>query len=276
MALLHGCAGRLTARNGGFRPGQYPYGVQGSVITPLQYPSCGCPDPAACFSDAKGCECLVKCKAQGAYKTTRNFLRKSQAHWGWDWGAGFLTSGIYRELSLVSYQHTSVIRDVVVQILPTTQQPASGAAAAEAALGENPTSAVRPAPTGFRVDLDVFLISDATQQTTISAAIPSLGVSNTTQVSVVPGEQKIRVSLELSDVPKAALWYPNGYGEAVLHNLSVTVGPHPAGGAKVADTEMVGGNATHWVKRVGLKSVELVQAPVSETALAINFHCLSL
>ena len=64
----------------------YPYPVSGSYITPLQYPSCGCPEPAACFSEAKGCDCLVQCKQSGHYKTTRNFLRKSQAHWGWDWG----------------------------------------------------------------------------------------------------------------------------------------------------------------------------------------------
>jgi beta-mannosidase len=59
----------------------YPYPVAGSYITPLQYPSCGCPDPAACFAEAKGCECLIKCKHSGNDETTRNFLRKSQAHW---------------------------------------------------------------------------------------------------------------------------------------------------------------------------------------------------
>ena len=62
-----------------------------------------------------------------------------------------------------------------------------------------------------------------------------------------PGAQ---VSLELAAVPNSALWYPNGYGEAVLHNLSVTVGPSGAAGV------------SRWEKRIGLKSVELVQAPL--------------
>ena len=119
-----------------------------------------------------------------------------QAHWGWDWGAGFLTSGIYRELSLLSYRDTSVLRDVVVQVFQTSVTAASAA-------DENPTSAVRPAPTSFRVDLDVFLISAASSRTTISAAIPSLGVNNVTDVSVAAGEQKVRVSL----------WAPGWGGE---------------------------------------------------------------
>ena len=110
-----------------------------------------------------------------------------------------------------------MIRDVAVQIFPT-------ATAAEAAPHENPTSAIHPTPTSFRVELDVFLISDAAQHTTINAVIPSLGVRNVTEVNVAPGEQKVRIVLELSDVPKAALWFPNGYGDAVLHNLTVTVG----------------------------------------------------
>ena len=232
----------------------YPYPVWGGFATPFQYPSCGCPDVEACAKEQKGCECLIKCKGEEKTRmlSTRNFLRKSQAHWGWDWGAGFLTSGIYRELELVSYQDSSVIRDVVVQIYST-----SAAAELKLAPGENPTSAVRPAPTSFRVDLDVFLVSDSAHASEIRVAIPSLGVKNTTQLSVSPGEQQVRISLELADVPKSALWYPNGYGAAVLHNLSVAVGD---GTTDNADPDNA--SQSRWVKRIGLKSVELVQAPL--------------
>ena len=65
-----------------------------------------------------------------------------------------------------------------------------------------------PTPTGFRVELDIFLISDGAGATTITATLPSLGAKNVTQVSVAAGEQKVRVMLELTDVPKSALWYP--------------------------------------------------------------------
>jgi hypothetical protein len=232
----------------------YPYEMWAGYATPLQYPHCGCEDIAACFTDQhKDCDCLVKCKKSGG-NTTRNYLRKSQAHWGWDWGAGFLTSGIHRELSLVSYEHGSVIRDVVVQILPA-------GAATESTPHENPTSATYPTPSSFRVELDVFLISDAMILTTIRATIPSLGAENMTQVHVAPGESKVRVVLELSNVTKAALWFPNGYGEAVLHNLSVTVGPGPSGADyQTRDAEI--GDASRWSKRIGLKTVELVQQPL--------------
>ena len=226
----------------------YPYPVSGSYITPLQYPSCGCPEPAACFSEAKGCDCLVQCQQSGHYKTTRNFLRKSQAHWGWDWGAGFLTSGIFRELSLVSVQHTSVIRDVVVQIFPT-------APPAPLDPSENPTSAVRPPPSSFRVELNVFLISDGTQTTTISVTIPSLKATKTEQVRVGMGEQKVQLSLDLDDVQRSALWFPNGYGAAVLHDLTVTT-------SAAADADAEIGKASRWSKRIGLKRIELVQAPL--------------
>ena len=72
------------------------------------------------------------------------FLTDCLRSQGWDWGAGFLTSGPYREISLVSYNHASVIRDVVVQIFPTS--PSASAAAKEQEqeeVIENPTSAVR-------------------------------------------------------------------------------------------------------------------------------------
>jgi beta-mannosidase len=231
----------------------YPYEMWAAYATPLQYPHCGCEarDLAACFTDQhKDCDCLLNCKTSGG-NTTRNYLRKSQAHWGWNWGAGFLTSGIYRELSLVSYEHGSVIRDVAVQIFPT------GAAADSVPHEhENPTSTTHPTPTDFRVELDVFLISDVAQHTTIHAAIPSLGgATNVAQVNVAPGEQKVRVVLELTGVPKAALWFPNGYGDAVLHNLSVTVGDDQTHDAEIND-------ASRWSKRIGLKTIEMVQQPL--------------
>lgn len=241
----------------------YPYPVSGSYITPLQFPSCGCPDPAACFTEAKGCDCLIKCKHSGHDQTTRQFMRKSQAHWGWDWGAGFLTSGIFRELSLVGYNRAAVIRDVVVQIFPESHQQGQDV--------ENPTSTVHATPTSFRVELDIFLMSDhAAEGTTISAAIPSLGAKNLTEVSLGPGELKVRVSLELKDVPQSALWYPNGYGDAVLHNLTVAIGETMSAKATDLDKHILretldapsGAGASRWTRRIGLKSVEIVQEPL--------------
>jgi beta-mannosidase len=55
----------------------YPYEVQGMYITPFQFPYCDdCPD---CFDDP-----LWKTKCNTTHDT-RKFLRKAQAHWGWDW-----------------------------------------------------------------------------------------------------------------------------------------------------------------------------------------------
>ena len=61
----------------------YPYDVWAGSATPLQYPHCGCEDIAACFTDQQECDCLISCK-KSPHNATRNMLRKSQAHWGWD------------------------------------------------------------------------------------------------------------------------------------------------------------------------------------------------
>ena len=89
--------------------------------------------------------------------------------------------------------------------------------------------------------------------------IPSLKVAKTEQVSVGMGEQKVRLSLDLDGVQTSALWFPNGYGAAVLHDLTVTTGPTDA-----ADDDAEIGEASRWSKRIGLKSVELVQAPLPQ------------
>ena len=261
----------------------YPYPVSGSYITPLQYPSCGCPDPAACFAEAKGCDCLIKCKHQDS-ATTRNFLRKSQAHWGWDWGAGFLTSGIYRELSLVSYTHAAVIRDVVVQVFPmSSSSPRSTSMVdmglqpqQQADVTENPTSAVHAAPRDFRVELDVFLIADTMDAaTTIVAAIPSLGARNSTKVSVAAGESKVAVIMELRDVPQSALWYPNGYGNAVLHNLTVTVGEPPsAQSSRWLTSELVSFFSFHEAPQISGARLESVMSALYPTVEANAMHTL--
>jgi hypothetical protein len=147
----------------------------------------------------------------------------------------------------------------------------------QADVTENPTSAVHAAPRDFRVELDVFLIADTMDAaTTIVAAIPSLGARNSTKVSVAAGESKVAVIMELRDVPQSALWYPNGYGNAVLHNLTVTVGEPPSASTDSVQERVLdavrGPDPSRWSKRIGLKSVEIVQVRLTSTcSLATHF-----
>jgi beta-mannosidase len=58
-----------------------------------------------------------------------------------------------------------------------------------------------------------------------------------------------------------SLWYPNGYGEQPLHNLTVTL--CAAGNSSLADSAC----SAPWTAAVGLRLAELVQDPLPYTAV---------
>ncbi|WP_309066098.1 glycoside hydrolase family 2 protein [Microbacterium sp.] len=119
-------------------------------------------------------------------------IRKSAASFGWDWGIATFTSGIWRPVRLESW---SVARIAEVRVHAA------------------------PAAVGGRADVDVVVQRDAT-----ASGIPlevTLDVAGATATATVPaGADRVRIG---ADAPDAELWWPVGYGEQPLYDLTVVV-----------------------------------------------------
>ncbi|WP_459191525.1 beta-mannosidase [Halosimplex sp. J119] len=143
----------------------------------------------------------------------RPFIRKAQCHYGWDWGPCLPTMGIYRDISLIGYS------DPRIRHVKTEQDHA----------GEGIDLTVRvgiDAPTGGTYDLSV----DVAGQTVAES------------IALDQGEQEVEVTLPL-DEETVERWWPNGYGDQPLYDLTTAVG-----------------DDTH-TDRIGFREIELVVEP---------------
>jgi len=162
---------------------------------------------------------------------SRNFIRKEQCQFGWDWGPAFMTLGIWRPIYLVVYQ-SAYLKDVVSR----TYRDAAG---------------------DFSLVVDVYLEGPSSPSGYVGVSSGSLSVAlsgnglspitNSTSVSVVPGENKFTLTMSPQD---GQLWWPNGYGSPTLYNLTVSF------------TGDVGQDEWTRSVNVGFRTVELVTDPV--------------
>jgi len=127
----------------------------------------------------------------------RQFIRKAQCHYGWDWGPCLPTVGIYRDISLVATSSPRIR-------YTTTEQDHDG---------EGIDLSVRAgvdAPTAGDYDLSVTVTSETGET-----------VADVTEtVALAAGEQDVETSVTVSDVD---LWWPASHGDQPLYDLDVTV-----------------------------------------------------
>jgi len=138
----------------------------------------------------------------------RNLIRKTQCHAGWDWGPCLMVGGITGNISLMA---TS---GVIIQHVYTEQKHAKNTCML---LVHVECHAVRAGDYELSVKL-----SDHSQRKTIHLAA---GMSTT------------RLDVEIAN---PALWWPNGYGEQPLYDLTVEIDGHVVS------------------KRIGFRTLELV------------------
>lgn len=139
----------------------------------------------------------------------RNLLRKTQCHGGWDWGPSLMVSGIYGEIYIgatslgrIDYVYTDQEHDATGVDLTVTCEVQSPAGGA------------------------------STYEVQLGEQIVRMDVQLQSGLNVL--QQKIRIAS-----PK--LWWPNGYGEQALYNLTVRVG---------GDTR---------AKKIGFRTIEVDQ-----------------
>ena len=151
-----------------------------------------------------------------------NWLRKEPCNFGWDWGPGLVTCGIWREIELIAFD-TTRLADVRIR------QDHSSARG---------------------VVLEVELRAERAR-----SAKPS---KLTAALTLLDGEEPVardRVRLPRGrgratlQVEKPRLWWPNGMGEQTLYTLRIELCDESG---RVRDT---------WTRRIGLRTLELVREP---------------
>jgi len=152
-----------------------------------------------------------------------NAMRKTACNFGWDWGIDAATVGIWRPVRLESWTAARLGR---VTAVGTADLPDISDGTAT---GHLEVRAEVERGSGTHADVEVAV---------------ALG-DRTATVTVPAGETSAVVHLE---VPDPALWWPRGYGEQPLHDVTVTLGDAT-------------GTRDTWRTRTGFRSVRLDTTP---------------
>jgi beta-mannosidase len=145
-----------------------------------------------------------------------NFVRKMACSFGWDWGPDLRTAGLWRPVRL---ERWTVAR--LAQVVPLVTLDSTGTGRVE-----------------LRIELERL---DSETQLTLSADI----LGQRAEATLNPGATSTALVI---DVPDAPVWWPVGYGEQPLADLTVTL---------TSDDQEL----DRWQRRIGFRSVELDTSP---------------
>ncbi|GAB1609427.1 beta-mannosidase-like [Argonauta hians] len=156
-----------------------------------------------------------------------NLLRKTQASFSWDWGPAFPTQSIWRDI-YIDYFNTSVIRDITTKTYKEKDV----------------------------WNLEVVVFFDKRAGTPIkgqlSIHINELKVMLTTSVDLADDSNQLKSILKIPKESVVKPWWPHGYGSPYLYTLDVIY----------ASKNDIDPSARQL--RIGFRTVELVQHPVSK------------
>jgi beta-mannosidase len=157
----------------------------------------------------------------------RNFIRKAQSDFGWDWGPAFVPAGIWRNMEVVAFD-IGLITRVSPRVLD---------------LGNS----------FFYVNITICAMIPKYMSTpgVLEASTDFPGISQPLSVPITMEYGEFCSALSV-DVPryKIKLWYPSGYGEPTLYQLKVKTTIRDS--SNVIATE-------DFVRTIGFRHVELVQ-----------------
>ncbi|WP_329457510.1 beta-mannosidase [Streptomyces sp. NBC_01497] len=176
----------------------------------------------------------------GAYDEPYQYIRKMACNFGWDWGPTLVTSGIWRPVTLETWRAARI-----ADVLLTPDVASDGVPTLRASVE------LERAP-GVTGPLEVVVETAGARATVL---VPR---------DATTGEVDL-------PVPEAELWWPRGYGEQPLYDVTVTLQDDSDGGAvgDVRGAEGDGGGvaaagtgdgraaADVWRGRTGFRSVSL-------------------
>ena len=148
----------------------------------------------------------------GAYSAPYNFLRKMACSFGWDWGPDLRTAGLWKPVRL---ERWSIAR--LAQVVPLVTLDGTGAGRVE-----------------LRIDLEGL---DAQAPLRLAAEI----LGHRVETPAPAGAASASLVVEVPDAP---VWWPVGYGEQPLADLTLTL--------FTADQEL-----DRWQRRLGFRTVDV-------------------
>jgi beta-mannosidase len=156
----------------------------------------------------------------------RNYTRKEQCSFSWDWGPCFLPCGIWRDIELIAL-NDCMITDVLAHVHLSHMMD-----------GYNM----------WNLGIDIALVSDIEREVTLEVTL--LDYISTNRHKCKVGHQMLNTFMNL---PESAVktWWPHGYGEQPLYELGVRI--LSADEATAYDTKKI---------RIGFRDVKLVQFPM--------------
>lgn len=146
----------------------------------------------------------------------RMAVRKAQYHWGWDWGPVLMTAGIWRAIRFEVYQAR------VSNLWPQTNLAADHQTAEVTAI----------------IDVDSIIEGDHTAQFSLS-----LHGTELASLSIPVSGKTAQVTFPVN---KPSLWWPHGYGEQTLYEVSVSL--------RCNDEEV-----DRTSKKFGIRTAEVIQ-----------------
>ncbi|KAF6205460.1 hypothetical protein GE061_019633 [Apolygus lucorum] len=152
-----------------------------------------------------------------------NMLRKMQASYAWDWGPAFPSVGIWKDVEL-ELQYAPTLRDITFTTLDLDTDPRN-----------------------YRVEVVVWF-DEAVKNGTLSIVLPVDNGDVVKFTSDVPaGVTSYKAILRISK-RLVRLWWPKGYGEPTLYEMTVEFKSQ--------------GEVQRKVVNVGVRTVKMVQSPI--------------
>ncbi|KAG6846807.1 hypothetical protein H0H93_011661 [Arthromyces matolae] len=226
---------RILSTDNQFRTYTYPISLNGASTTPLK-------ETNTLLLHFKSAKALAKAEEAKYGKVragstnlgdpSRVYVRKAQYDWRWDWGPELMTAGPYRPITLTTY--SSRLTEVQTRALVESDKETG---LLSPTLKLNVVLEGSPVYEGLEVILkDTTGKEIKTQRVELQSRITNL-------------QDVVHWKLLSDDVK---LWWPVGYGEQNLYNVTVVLtGPNQ----QILDTQ---------TKRIGFRSIELIQEPLLE------------
>ncbi|XP_065912906.1 beta-mannosidase-like [Dysidea avara] len=201
-------------------------------------------ESVALYSERKSEEYPYKVGGGGSYFPigNKNFIRKAQSDFGWDWGPAFLPVGIWRDISIVLFEVAlALVTDVVPQVYLHDKN-------------------------NFIVSTLICAQLTTDDPVTLDVSIKVGPLGKTDQKFTVQGmsEQCVRADMMVpTNHSKLQLWYPIGYGKPNLYQFEATINAYKNNASSSVVTID---------KMIGFRHLELVQEPFPSGEEGLSFY----
>lgn len=184
-------------------------------------------------------------------------IRKAACMFGWDWGCRLPDAGIFRQVSLLSYRTARIAQVYVSQEHTVIEKTVSGNVVSAVQLRADAEIEWMPEASSENVSLKLLvtspdgsssLVAESASIDSFTDCAPSCGL---TGAGYGFRSNHLCVSATVTD---PQLWWPNGYGEQPLYEVTVLLMP-AEGGEGALDL---------WQKKIGLRTMTVNTDPMPE------------